>query len=541
MSLRSLLLLLFSLFSLFIIINSSSNDMISNSIHNDPTIVRTRSGLVRGYLTESARIFRGIRYADKPVRFTHAEPAKSWAPDIYNATEDPPGCPQNCTLPPFTCPNITNEDCLFLNVFTPLSYNTTEKLPVMVFLHGGNFYQGFCGGPLYDGRYIVNSSSVILVAMNYRLGALGFFVGSQSTNINGNFGFTDQRLALRWVHENIGEFGGDPSRITAFGQSAGAISIIAHLTSLRSGGLFHAAILESEPFTIPLKTTREARLLGDKFVQALNCSSNEVECLRKASIDEILVAQRKAMNTIVDYDEILQIFLQWTPVIDDIELTRQPLDAIRTGQHEVVPMMLGTTAEEAISFIYQAFTEKMSVTFYELLVFAVFRFQALTVLEHYPPNSSGDQRPLTSEVATKYVFSCSNLNATGLLANERVVPVWHYVFDHAMSFDGWGPNYTFCVNHSCHGVELPFVFNSATLANYTYTPEEEILAQSLVNYWTSFARYLDPNFSGKESLEWPGFQSPNFYSMKFSTPNNAVYSNLLKSDCALFQQIGYNI
>lgn len=509
-------------------------------VYADEALVQTLTGPVRGLVTDQARIFRGIPYGQQPKRFEAPKSPLPWT-TVKDVVNDPPGCPQSCSLPPHTCPDTISEDCLLLNVFTPRlgSNNTTAPWPVMVFIHGGNFFQGYAGGPLYDGQFMVNTSSVVFVAINYRLGANGFFVGEAGTGINGQYGFLDQRLALLWVRDNIAAFGGDPDSVTLFGQSAGAISTIAHMSSIRSAGLFHRAIMESEPFTIPLKTVDEARKLGALFAEALNCSKTDIECMRSASLDDFLAAQASAMQHIVNYDRILEVFLQWGPVIDNIELFQQPLAAIRTGQYSPLPVMIGTTSQEALMFIYEAFTKPMTTVYYEGLIDAILQLDGPKTLKHYPPEKgSDDQRPVASVLATDYVFSCSVRNATAHFAQN--VPTWHYQFDHPLSFDGWGPNYTFCVNVSCHGVELPFLFHSAALAGFTYTPQEDRMATSMVNYWTSFAKYADPNKGGKESLNWPQYTGANLPSLHLATPNNIV-NNILTERCAFFDEIGYKI
>ena len=226
------------------------------AVADKPTVVQTNSGPVRGVLEDRARVFRGIPYAAdaKTRRWQNPVPPKPWTA-TRDAFEDGPGCPQVCVLPSIACPPVQSEDCLYLNVFTPLL--TSEALtPVMVFIHGGDYVQGYGGGPLYDGTPMANSSGLILVALNYRLGALGFaYAGDLAGGqLAGNYGFLDQRLALKWVQDNIKNFGGDPGRVTIFGQSAGAMSVALHLVSSGSRGLFSAAIIESEPLGLPLRS-----------------------------------------------------------------------------------------------------------------------------------------------------------------------------------------------------------------------------------------------------------------------------------------------
>lgn len=211
--------------------------------------------------------------------FNLTRPPFPW-PGILQTSTDPPGCPQTmpCKLPlsQILCPKKVSEDCLFLNVFTPLTATPTSKLPVMVFFHGGNFIkvlfshlaylypftpilpQGYSNALIYDGEYIANTTSTLVVTVNYRLGVLGFLVyGKNESGPRGNYGlrvstdgnvvslvlksqshYQDQRLALEWVQNNIANFGGDPAQVTFWGQSAGAVSGAVHMASIKSAGLF---------------------------------------------------------------------------------------------------------------------------------------------------------------------------------------------------------------------------------------------------------------------------------------------------------------
>eukprot|EP00755_Sulcionema_specki_P027449 Sspe_Gene.87785::Locus_59591_Transcript_1_2_Confidence_0.667_Length_767::g.87785::m.87785 len=219
--------------------------------------VPTDSGDVMGYTVTreklGSHVFRGIPYAAPPVGKLRWAPPTAPTPwkTPFNASEDGAGCPQECMLPPMACPPRQSEDCLTLNVFTPLGATKGAGYPVMVWLHGGNFFQGYGGGVLYDGSYIVNRSKVIIVSVTYRLGALGFYAAG---NLKGSYGYQDQQQAMRWVQTNIANFGGDPKQVTLWGQSAGAMSIALHMTDPVSDPLFHAAIMQSEPFSLPFRS-----------------------------------------------------------------------------------------------------------------------------------------------------------------------------------------------------------------------------------------------------------------------------------------------
>eukprot|EP01084_Bolivina_argentea_P168908 292826_1 len=224
----------------------------------DPTEVETEYGPIKGFLIphQGVRIFRSIPYAAAPtgeLRWSNPQPPEPWTKTL-DCTQEVVGCPQSCHQIPLDCtecPDKQSEDCLFVNVWSPLSSTPTSNLPVLLFIHGGSFWTGYGGGLLYNGTRMVNETGKIVVTINYRLGALGSLYDS-SMGLQGNYGYLDQVFAIEWAYRNIKNFGGNPDRITIFGESAGAHSVALHLlntTSLISGG-----IMESPPVGLPLRS-----------------------------------------------------------------------------------------------------------------------------------------------------------------------------------------------------------------------------------------------------------------------------------------------
>ncbi|KAL5022719.1 hypothetical protein ScPMuIL_001874 [Solemya velum] len=509
--------------------------------------VHTNYGDVLGYRTDKSQVFKGIPYASPPVgqlRWKNPEDPTPWSPNVYNAQKLKPGCPQkecNQTQPPMVCPNQTSEDCLFLNVWTPLSSNASSRLPVMLYIHGGNFIHMSASSILYDGEMFVKKGQVVLVTINYRLGALGFlYTGGGEQSATGNYGIFDQRLAMKWVYENIANFGGDPTKVTLFGQSAGAQSTMLHLMLDHSETYFRAAILESMPFGIPLKNTAEALVLGRELSTHLDCGTLAVDldCLRSKTADEVAEAQAKT-NKQVSSLKLLEFFEPWGPIVDEREIGYQPLVAVQHGQFFKKPIMVGTTSEETFVFIHEAWHDPVNLLDYGLVVTGAFTTDAPAVLLKYPP-VVGDNRGDLSRAGTEFVFSCPSRNATRNMIKHSDRNVWMYLFNHALSFPGWGPNLTFCEGHVCHGAEIPYVFQTAGLGGFQYTPDEIILSDLLIKYFTNFASNLDPNIGQNIELKWPKYGEGGIWPLvEFKTPASTLTTNYIEADCNFWDAIGY--
>src|SRR4029077_1995782 len=306
------------------------------------SIVFTFDGLVRGTTTAAGvREFLGIPYAAPPVGNRRWRPPVHHAPwfEPLDATQFANHCPQPPT--PFGIASTT-EDCLFLNVFTPDSGDHRQLRPVMVWIHGGALVTGESND--YDPTAMVQDG-VIVVTINYRLGALGFLAhpafAAESTdpdrdrdadaNSAGNYGLMDQQLALRWVRDNIIFFGGDPSNVTIFGESAGGLSVFSQLVSPPAANLFHKAIVESGAYNLNTQSLATAESAGTAFATAAGCSSQTAACLRALPVSTILANENPA---------------GYTPNIDGEFLPLSLGTALATGQFHHVPVMQGSNHDE---------------------------------------------------------------------------------------------------------------------------------------------------------------------------------------------------
>jgi carboxylesterase type B len=477
--------------------------------------------------------YEGIRYGT----------AKRWtapalvpaSPTLIRATAFGPACPQ-ASVPGYT----QSEDCLFLNIWTP-TRSSAKNLPVLVFFHGGSFVDGAGSVPLYDGARLAARGDVILVTLNYRLGAIGFLAGGTGGNkLAGNYGFQDQQLALRWVRQNINGFGGDRTRVTIFGESAGAMSVGAHLASPGSRLLFRNAIMESNPYGLPFKTPAQADRIRTEFDQtpdAKTCNGARA-CLLKLPATRIVAAQGEMTPSA---QQLLQgrlgEILAWAPYIDNRLITEEP------NAHAITrPVIAGTNGDEGTLFVDEAIPKGLSNIDYGAAITAIFKGHAFAILTDPPnsPDSQGNLTPLANLVGD-YMFSCATRHVLG---NARG-PRFGYSFTQPPSYPVERPKACLPVKDGgqgrvCHGEELPFVFrNPYTLTpsqhSYSFTSGEETLVDAISAYWTNLAATADAN-TGATAPEWPEYSSAGtrqVLRVKISRTNDAELS------CPLWDSIGY--
>ncbi|CAF2497490.1 unnamed protein product [Rotaria sp. Silwood2] len=510
------------------------NSLLKHVQANRTIIVPTEYGDVLGYETSMARIFYGIPYAQPPIgdlRWNRPAPISKWTPKVLNATTRAPACPQPpCGgIPSFLCPTIFSEDCLYLNIFTPLPSNSTSspRLPVMIFIPGGNFQYLDASVPVYESERIVNTTNVIIALIQFRLGVLGFLAtGTKPDDIKGNYGILDQRLAIAWIKANIDAFGGDPNQITLFGQSAGAQSVALHHITSEMQSFFQASIIQSAPMAIPFRTYEQYITPATLLAEVLQCAVGDISCLRKASSQDIATAQTK-VNAMLTSLEFLLFFEPWVPVIDNNIVKGQLIEIVQNTSFPLKPLVIGTLTEEAIFYIYEAWVKPVTLSLYLEIVLFTFREHAVKVMERYPPIELNDLRPLLSQMATQWVFACP----TRIYA--RKAASYSYVFGFPLDFDGW-ENETFCNNHVCHAGELPFTFESAWV---NFTDAGKRVSMSMATYWTNFAKTHDTNQPVPQSIVWPKMNTDEPY-LYFQDPLD-VRSAYLKDDCDFWDKIGY--
>src|SRR5499425_1279890 len=366
-------------------------------------VVATDLGPVRGVATGTMQEFLGIPYAAAPVGDLRWRPPQEHARwnGVRNATSFGPHCPQVAT--PYGTPS-TSEDCLVLNVFTPMKTNEglPHLLPVMFWIHGGGLVVGESDG--YDPSNLV-AQNVIVVTINYRIGELGFLAHSaltaeSSNGASGNYGLLDQQAALRWVQRNIRAFGGNPDNVTIFGESAGGLSVHAQLASPLAAHLFHKAIVESGAYSLVQPSLSAAEAAGAAFAASAGCAdpSTAAACLRSLPVATILAHQPS--GTMV-------------PNLDGFVLPQTVRAAFTTGQFNHVPVIEGSNHDEWRLFVAQTEAAThivLSAAGYVPAIAATLRVPlsvATAIANVYPLSDFSSPSVALGAVGTDAIFACN--------------------------------------------------------------------------------------------------------------------------------------
>eukprot|EP01083_Nonionella_stella_P098479 276976_1 len=496
--------------------------LVSTTLANNGLYVDTTYGTILGYTNQYTNIWLSVPYAAPPIgdfRWAAPQPHEPWE-GVLNTMDDPVGCLQTCTLAWWACPRIVDEDCLFINIWAPRGASPTNLKSVMFFIHGGDYLEGYSGGLLYNASFFVNYTDVVLVTANYRLGAQGFLF-DLTTGFKGNYGYHDQLFAMEWVRNNIKQFGGNKSDITIFGESAGGVSVATHLLNT-SNTLFKAAIIESNPFGLPLRTTRTWGKLPDLLKHYAGCSvlrhpNEQRTCMRELSADDLLLAQNRAEREVaVEWKWLVDLFMPWTPTIGTGVIHEQPIFAMQKGKYlKHVPIIAGVNRDEGTYFVWEAFPDAMDKDEYEGFIVAIFDDvdDSAAVLQYYSTynvTNTSDYRPLLAIIATDAMFKCATRNISNVIALDESNKALNYMyhFTHVSSFnDAAWPADPECWDKVCHGLELPYIFEpDLAPVNRSYTAEEWQLARTMGMYWSSFAKYKMPgNGNPKRPVEWLPF------------------------------------
>jgi para-nitrobenzyl esterase len=499
--------------------------------------VRTTSGTLSGAVETAGKIhvetFKGIPYAAPPVgklRWRSPQPAASWT-GTKAATKFGAACPQEKNSFTEIYPVAIAEDCLFLNVYRPINTTSADRLPVMIFFHGGSYVLGAASFLAYEAaERVAQSNNVIIVTVNYRLQALGYLGGSllrdPVDNSTGNWGLKDQRFAMEWVQANAANFGGDKNVVTIFGESAGAGSVGNHMVAPKSWPYFHRAMMESGPIAaswiaMPMDAS-ESNL--NEVLKRLKCPpSNSAElalaCLRSKNFTEI----QDAGHDSDPHDDPGGVHLiSWSPVVDGIELPDSPRVLLQKGKVNRVPVLLGSNHDEGTEFVKPK-GDKMTLAVYKKFVNTTFGpTLAPAVLEHYPASNYKSPWLAGVDALGDQAMSCPARETARLLSDAKV-PVYLYFFVHELNWLKIDSKEGKALG-VFHGSELIFVFDKTFVL---LGKGEKALAQSFGEWWTSFATSGVPA-SKTSGATWPAYTRANDLHLTIDVGVGTKASNGLK-------------
>lgn len=458
---------------------------------SDP--VRVEQGLVSGAPGKNpdVRVYRGIPYAAPPVgdlRWKAPQPPAPWT-DVRAATDFSSDCWQT-PYPPAAAiyqhkMRPLSEDCLYLNIWTTAK-SAKDHLPVMFWIHGGGFTRGAGSGAAYDGEFLARKG-VVVVTINYRLGIFGFFAHPALTaesghHASGNYGLLDQIAALHWVKKSIAAFGGDPDRVTIFGESAGSWAVSELMASPLAKGLFQRAIGESGGSFSPMTSLADGEKAGEKLVASTQGTTNDVlKALRAVSAQDLLKAGSS---------EVVRA------IVDGFVLPQNVYEVFAQGKQNDVPLLLGNNANEGTTLVPQGAGIKAAM----FTEGAKTRYGALAAqfLKIYPADSD--------EEAVKSFYSAYRDQAFGwemrtwarIQTRTGHHPAYLYYFTHV------APGPTGQRLGAFHALEIAYVFGNFPWP-FSWDDSDHKLSDTISSYWVNFAITGNPN--GEGLPQWPAYSA----------------------------------
>jgi para-nitrobenzyl esterase len=465
--------------------------------------VHTEAGVVAGTLSADGKvmIFKGVPFAAPPVgelRWKEPQPVARWK-GVRKATEFGARCMQARIYEDMVFRDAgPSEDCLYLNVWTP-GISAKTKRPVMVWIYGGGFQAGATSEPRQDAEHLAHKG-VVVVSMNYRLGIFGFFshpglTAESAHHASGNYGLMDQAAALKWVHENIAAFGGDPDKVTIFGESAGSFAVSALMASPLSKGVIHAAIGESGAFfaeTLSAKRLEESERRDAVFAESLGMKS--IGQLRGASAENILEAARSAKDT-----------YRFGPNIDGYFMPASASEIYLKGEQAHVPLMAGWNRDEGS---YQQFfgQEEVNRENYLAKIRQKFGEGATEALKLFPGGSDEEVKNSAALLNTADFIALGTWKWIEMHLQTGEAAVYRYEFDHVPpASEGHEAE----AGLAYHSAEIEYVFATLDWKKVSWRPEDYKLSEQMGTYWTNFAKTGNPN--GADLAEWPKYEEKSGY------------------------------
>ena len=453
--------------------------------------VRVEGGLVQGVAADGLTVYKGVPFAAPPVgdlRWRAPQPAAPWM-GVRNADQYAPGCMPSMGDPP---PSGASEDCLYLNVWTPAKA-AGDRLPVLVWIYGGGFNGGSTSVPVHDGARLARRG-VVLVSIAYRVGVLGFLAhpelsGESPHQVSGNYGLLDMIAGLQWIQRNVAAFGGDPGRVTIFGESAGGIAVSMLSASPLAKGLFHGAISQSGGSFGPssrspspgenMRPLADAEASGAEMAKAAGASS--LPELRALPAEKVIEAGRRQRG------------MAW-PIVDGWVIPDDQYRLYEAGRFNDTPIVVGYNSDEGLGFTRARTPEE-----YAAGVRARYGPFADRLLEAYP--AAADRIPKTArDLARDSAFGWHTWSWARLQSSRGRGNAYLYYFDQHPERAPGSPE----ADHGApHGVDVPYVFETLEDSGRPVTDADRRISDAMAAYWTNFAKRGDPNGSGLP--EWPAF------------------------------------
>jgi para-nitrobenzyl esterase len=456
-----------------------------------PEQVKVEQGIVQGKIEDSLRVFKGIPFAAPPVgdlRWKAPQPAPKWE-GIKITTEYAPAAFQGGNPP-----SGKSEDCLYLNIWTPAK-SGKEKVPVLVWIYGGGFSFGSTSDPVHNGEHLARKG-VVLVSIAYRVGQLGFLahpeLSSENPNkVSGNYGLYDMIAGLKWIQKNIAAFGGDPDKVTIFGESAGGIAVSMLCASPLAKGLFHGAISQSggsfgptRPTTYPgenMKTLQQAEQAGIEYAKKVGAAT--IADLRKIEADKLPMGMGMGGA--------------W-PIVDGVLIPDDQYLLYEKGMYNDIPILVGYNSDEGASFS----REKTPEEYFAGVKTRYGKF-ADDLIKSYP--AAETLVPKTArDLARDAAFGWQTWIWARLQSKTGKSKVFYYYFDQHPDYPADSPRYGF---GSPHGQDVAYVFMHLDKSKPETTKSDLEISEAMGTYWTNFAKYGDPN--GKGVPKWPAFSDAN--------------------------------
>ena len=460
------------------------------------TTVAVTGGTIEGVEQDGIFSYKGIPFAAPPVgnlRWKSPQPVIPWE-GVKKTDKFAPGPMQDTSFGAVLGgPQIVSEDCLYLNVWTGAK-KTDEKRPVMVWIYGGGFGIGMTSSPAYDGTNLAKKG-VILVSVAYRVGPMGFLadpeLSAESGHGSGAYGIQDQIAGLKWVKDNIASFGGDPSNVTIFGESAGGFSVCMLTASPMAKGLFQRAISESGGGLGPARMNlKQAEEMGKKYLE--NLGANTIAEARALSAEEIQ-KNTKGMGSF------------W-PVADGVTIPENMYEAFENGSFNDTPILVGTNSNEGGLFVNQ----KLDSEGFIKMVRKQYPQDPDEILKAYPHATEEEATQSAKDLMRDSTFAWPTWAWATLETRNGKDKAYVYYFDHRVPGVPGGAN---------HASEIPYVFGNLTspgpMGNRPVTEEDKALNKLISSYWINFARTGDPN--GEGLPKWPAFNDKENQVMYFDS------------------------